>query len=74
MGRCWTGSPCWRRYPNVQAIGVNMGFLPVVALIWGSLTVGGIATSIFEGKVTPFRFAFSGAIAWFTLRYAWKNL
>jgi|SaaInlStandDraft_7_1057024.scaffolds.fasta_scaffold617580_2 hypothetical protein len=51
-----------------------MGFLPVVALIWGSFTVGGIATSIFEGKVTPFRFAFSGAMAWFTLRYAWKNL
>ena len=51
-----------------------MGFLPVVALIWGSLTVGSIATSIFRGRVSPLPFAFSGAIAWFTLRYAWKNL
>jgi hypothetical protein len=51
-----------------------MGFLPVVALIWGSFTVGSIATSIFSGRVSPLRFAFSGALAWFTLNYAWKNL
>ena len=51
-----------------------MGFLPVVALIWGSLSVGNLITSLFQGTYTPLGLAFSGGIAWLTLSYAWKNL
>lgn len=51
-----------------------MGFLPVVALIWGSLSLGKVVTSIFQGTYTTFGLAWGTAITWFTLSYAWKNL